>query len=1390
MNPLKLIHFLFLISFISVAQTPNDCVNAITICGNGTFTSNATGIGSIQEVSGCSGFEHNSIWLKINIINAGTLGFNLLPLNTDINVDYDFWVYGANRSCTNLGSPIRCCTTNPLLAGLTSNATGMIGTTVTTTSGPGANGNGFVRWLNVLPGEFYYIAIDRPVGYGGFQLQWTGSAMDNGGAFPSSPTANSLGEIRACSVTPNVGIFDLNNLKSQINSDLINNSVSFYLTNANAIDGISPLPNIYGNTSNPQTIFARVKNNVSGCFSITSFQLKVYEVPNATINTTTPTICSSENGIISITGTPNSIVEYNINNGTIQTVTLDNSGAATITNPLTITSTFTLTKVKIVDTSNVTLCSRNLNNIVTISIAPNNNASAPSATPSLCINNALVPIIHTTTGATGIGVPINLPTGVTANWSTNTVIISGTPTTSGTFNYTIPLTGGCGNINATGTIIVEPNNSVSFASASPTLCINTVLPSITHSTTGATGIGAPINLPSGVIASWIGNNITISGTPTEIGIFNYSIPILGNCGSINATGTITVIPVNTVTNASATPTLCINSPLSTITHTTTGATGIGTITNLPSGITATWSANTITITGTPTVSGVYNYNIELTGGCGAVTASGIIVVNEVNSVSAPSSSSTVCINNPLTVITHNTTGATGIGIALGLPPGITAIWAANTISISGIPTTTGIFSYSIPLTGGCGNINAIGTIIVNPENIVSQASSMPIICVNSTLPTITHNTIGASGIGTALGLPPGIYATWSANVISINGTANTTGIYTYNIPIIGGCGSIAATGTIEVTDGILPLFAQVAPVCQGSTINIPTISTNGIVGVWQLISSTTNNATYEFTPNPGQCALNTQMTIIIHPLPTVITSITSESFCSGGTTNISLSSNVPGTTFSWTATATSVTGQSDSITGFGATNINQTLILNPSQISNGHVTYVIVAEANGCVGTPVTVVVTVKPIPNVVISPSSQTICSGSTTNISFSGSINNTVYTWSVISNVGVSGALNGTGNAINQTLTTTGLSQGIVIYEVTPSVNGCTGVPQRITVTINPVPELFGNATHPDLCSGESTFISVSAYNSSTIFNWDIFPFGVSGAIAGTSTGSSLSIQQTLTTITDIRGYVDYTITPVLNNCSGTPITIRVYVNPLPKVTLEDGTICVDAAGNTFQTYLLDSGLDNTNYNFLWFFEGNPIANSNHATYVADQVGVYNVVATNSTTNCVSPSVSATITATNPATSFSTTQSDYFSENTTITVTVTGGNGIFMYQLDQGALQQSNVFTAVSSGLHTITVVDVEGCTDLTQELLVIDYPKYFTPNGDGYNDTWNIIGMNQSDAKVFIFDRYGKLIKQLFTDGMGWDGTYNGEILPSTDYWFTVEYKENEIQKQFKAHFSLKR
>ncbi|MDX1461784.1 MAG: T9SS type B sorting domain-containing protein, partial [Marinirhabdus sp.] len=117
---------------------------------------------------------------------------------------------------------------------------------------------------------------------------------------------------------------------------------------------------------------------------------------------------------------------------------------------------------------------------------------------------------------------------------------------------------------------------------------------------------------------------------------------------------------------------------------------------------------------------------------------------------------------------------------------------------------------------------------------------------------------------------------------------------------------------------------------------------------------------------------------------------------------------------------------------------------------------------------------------------------------------------------------------------------------------------------------------------------------------------------------------------------------------------------------------------------------------------------------------------------------------------------------------------------------------FNGVSAGSHTVTIRDANGCGSVTVEIGIVDYPRFMTPNLDGYNDTWNIIGIADADpsAKIYIFDRTGKLLKQISPTGEGWDGTYNGNPLPSSDYWFLVEYIEDDVQKEFRGHFTLKR
>ena len=149
---------------------------------------------------------------------------------------------------------------------------------------------------------------------------------------------------------------------------------------------------------------------------------------------------------------------------------------------------------------------------------------------------------------------------------------------------------------------------------------------------------------------------------------------------------------------------------------------------------------------------------------------------------------------------------------------------------------------------------------------------------------------------------------------------------------------------------------------------------------------------------------------------------------------------------------------------------------------------------------------------------------------------------------------------------------------------------------------------------------------------------------------------------------------------------------------------------------------------------------------------------------------------------------------DNNTVEV-IPGVMGNFEYQLDNGPFQTSNLFNDVAPGLHTVTVNDLNGCGQVTDNITVVGYPKFFTPNGDGSNDFWHIVGVETLEEPiVMVFDRYGKFIKQLDENSTGWDGTFNGRDLPSTDYWFQLTYMDMQGQrveaKYLSNHFALRR
>ena len=273
---------LLLILTTTLIFSQNDCSDALIVCGNSGYQDlTVTGIG-VQELNNsntCQSRETNSIWFKLIINSGGTLGFTLTPNSTSINEDFDFFIFGPNATCGNIGQAIRCSTTNPASANQGNNLTGMNSTEIDTSEGPGPDGNSFVQWLTVSSGDTYFLVIDRPIGTSNFDLEWTGTATFSDQPTFENPTASAL-NLEQCdtdAVLDEISTFDLT-VNTPIAVGSQNNvSATYHTSNNDALLGANSIfaANNFQNTSNPQTIYLRLTNTLTQCFDVTEFSLTV-----------------------------------------------------------------------------------------------------------------------------------------------------------------------------------------------------------------------------------------------------------------------------------------------------------------------------------------------------------------------------------------------------------------------------------------------------------------------------------------------------------------------------------------------------------------------------------------------------------------------------------------------------------------------------------------------------------------------------------------------------------------------------------------------------------------------------------------------------------------------------------------------------------------------------------------------------------------------------------------------------------------------------------------------------------------------------------------------------------------------------------------------------------
>lgn len=210
-------------------------------------------------------------------------------------------------------------------------------------------------------------------------------------------------------------------------------------------------------------------------------------------------------------------------------------------------------------------------------------------------------------------------------------------------------------------------------------------------------------------------------------------------------------------------------------------------------------------------------------------------------------------------------------------------------------------------------------------------------------------------------------------------------------------------------------------------------------------------------------------------------------------------------------------------------------------------------------------------------------------------------------------------------------------------------------------------------------------------------------------------------------------------------------------------------------------------SNYYYEWLYNGTSTA-VNTSFYDLNETGIYTVIVTDP--NGCSATRTITVLASNTAI-FENILIQEGSSNNTVTVIVSG-QGLYEYAMDEvnGFYQESNVFTNVLPGFHTVYVRDRNRCGIAEQLISVLGFPKYFTPNGDTYHETWKVYGVNaqfNQGIDIKIFNRYGKLLAKQNHLSAGWDGTLKGKPLPSDDYWYVVTLPDGRV---YRGHFALVR
>ena len=888
-----------------------------------------------------------------------------------------------------------------------------------------------------------------------------------------------------------------------------------------------------------------------------------------------------------------------------------------------------------------------------------------------------------------------------------------------------------------------------------TLCSGTALNNITYDISGATSVNfsSVPPLPSGVIALFAptssGGMVTYSGTPTTPGTFPYSFTTSGaNCAPITVNGTITVAgsPTLSLTSGSTNQTVCVNTPISNIVYSIGGTATGAIVSGLPIGVNSSFSGGSLTISGTPTFpSGPFAYTVSTTGGpCTPVSLSGVINVDSGIQLTSGLNNQTVCNNTPITNIVYSTgISATGASVS-NLPPGITGVYSGNTFTISGTPTVSGVFIYTVTTLGGtCANDSASGTITVNSAptltlDVVGTDNQLQ--CFNDPIVDITYTAGGSATGAVVVGLPLGITGSFTPNVFTITGTASAPGVYNYTVYTAGSaCGVDSLSGAITVEQApvltlITALVSDTQEVCLNTAIDTIIYQYSGAV-----VGATVINL-------PAGVNFNIQTDSIVifgAGLTTGLTDYTVIAY--GGTCpndsafgQINISDEIGFNLISATGTDSQlicatpidsiiyqISGGADTAyvinmpAGLTSGFSNDSLFISGTPASVGGFNFGVVAAGGFCPND--TLLISLSGLnPQIILASAAatdtQTWCLNST--------IDSVIYTFSDATGAfvlpstlpaGISSTVQGDSLIIFGTAT----SSGDYPFTVYTTGNGCVADSAYGLLSIADsaglaiVSAVGTNAQV--LCEGEPivsiVYVLLSAADTAVVTG---LPIGVSSSWSGDSliiTGSPINV-----------GVTNYQVVSSGGVCPNDTLNGSITV-------LNVEIALVSPPYTNDQTVLVNTPISEVIYSV-----GGPVM-------VSD----------------LPPGIIVTYTPGIPN-----------------LLTLSGtpiDTGAFYYVVEFAG--DCDVNSLVGKILVVSTFTPIDSTLSDTSNVYI---PNLFSPNGDGFNETWQIPALASfPNNEVTVINREGQIVFNQFEYNGTWDGNYNGKPLPEATYYYLINIEQ---------------